>query len=470
MQVYGLLWQLSQPWPWPARWLQMSRWVNVFNVDLFSFRETGAAMGSTLQPFSLWGEMHGYWGYALAYALVPWVAVAAWRLYHRRMQRAGVKDYVVRSLLVENYLLQLGQVVYIPVGLAALRLVNCDEDGRVSVDPSSFLVALPVVLHRRSRCFLIEHIPERHERFLQSKELEYMLGMSTTYLELYMPLCASFRREMATWPVELCMWKAALLLSFSVLRSPFPSKANEGLQGTLIAALIFWQTIRRSWRPPFRLHSTSRFAPVVGWVLSANSIFVLLCANGVRNSLTVATAVLASLKFINGCAFVVFCLLIVHAAQHWWLSRQNQHVRSKLAIGLGKAADSLPSRWPVTESMPDIANFQEEIIHWARALDHASDVLTQTFLSPVSMRPHDEIRAVLEELEECHRSAAAAKHLLSVCIDLSNALSANSSADAVISSCDLTAVSAIRDHGLPPRDVHRCRGHHSIPSCQANNT
>jgi hypothetical protein len=53
-QVYGLIWQLSQPWPWPARWLHITKWVNIFNLDFFTFTEKGAAMGATSQSFSLW--------------------------------------------------------------------------------------------------------------------------------------------------------------------------------------------------------------------------------------------------------------------------------------------------------------------------------------------------------------------------------------------------------------------------------
>ncbi|RLN54271.1 hypothetical protein BBJ29_003673 [Phytophthora kernoviae] len=79
VQVFALMWQLSQPWPWPARWLLATRWTNAFNLDFFSFRATGAAMGASSQSFSLWGEMHNYWLYALMWALfycVPMVFAA----------------------------------------------------------------------------------------------------------------------------------------------------------------------------------------------------------------------------------------------------------------------------------------------------------------------------------------------------------------------------------------------------------
>ncbi|KAG7398174.1 hypothetical protein PHYBOEH_011497 [Phytophthora boehmeriae] len=106
VQIFALMWQLSQPWPWPARWLLATRWTNAFNLDLFSFRATGAAMGASSQSFSLWGEMHNYWLYALAWALVPWTGVLALQAARRHWTRQGTSDFLLQSLAWENVLLQ----------------------------------------------------------------------------------------------------------------------------------------------------------------------------------------------------------------------------------------------------------------------------------------------------------------------------------------------------------------------------
>lgn len=296
MQIYALVWQLSQPWPWPARWLRATRWVNACNLDVFSFRATGAAMGATSQPFSLWGEMQHYWLYALLWAVLPSVALVGFRVVTTYWRRSGRSDYLVLKMQLENALLKLYQLLYLPIGLAVVRLVNCNADGVVSVDPVSmgscwsfrhgaavfivticlggiFLVGLPRLLHKRIHRYLTHQCVEKHERFVRSKELEFVLGTSETYLDLYIPLHTSFLRHSVRHPVDVCALKLALLLVFSLLRSPFPSKANQGYQGTLFVALISAFAVKRTMRPPFRAVSSSRLALVVDWALVANGVF-----------------------------------------------------------------------------------------------------------------------------------------------------------------------------------------------------
>lgn len=304
LQLYALLWQLSQPWPWPARWLRATRWVNAFALDALSFRATGAAMGATAQPFSLWGEMRGYWLLALLWAVLPGCGWLLFRAMTERWRRAGRADFLVAATQLENALLVAFQALYLPIGLAVLRLVNCDASGAVSVDPlslgrcwsarhatavllitvclgGSFLVGFPWLLHDRIRKFLPHPTAERHERFMRSKELEFALGTSETYLELYMPLHASFARHSVQMPVEVCGLKLFVLLVFSLLRSEFPSRSNQGLQGTLVVAALAAFALRRSLRVRFRVRSTARLVHLADWGLVANGMLGTRCVAGV---------------------------------------------------------------------------------------------------------------------------------------------------------------------------------------------
>lgn len=296
LQMYALIWQLSQPWPWPARWLRWTRWINVSNLDLLAFRATGAAMGATSRPFSLWGQMEWYTLYALAWALVPYCILAAFHTAKRLWKKTGRRDYLLQGFKWESVLLQVCQVLYLPVGLAVLRLVNCDEDGTVSVDPTVlgtcwssshvtsvclivctlggvFLLGFPWLLNKIIVAHLIHSDADKHERFLQSKELEFLLGTSETYLELNMPVHASFRRHSIRAPVENCLLKLVLLLSFSLLRSPAPKTNNQGAQGTIFFFVILVRALRRALKYPYRELSSSLFAQIVDWMLVANYVF-----------------------------------------------------------------------------------------------------------------------------------------------------------------------------------------------------
>ncbi|KUF83211.1 hypothetical protein AM587_10012848 [Phytophthora nicotianae] len=317
VQLFALMWQLSQPWPWPARWLEATRWANAFSLDFFSFRATGAAMGSTSQSFSLWGEMPQYWLYALAWALVPWTGVLMLQVSKRVWNKQGRSDYLLLGVTWENVLLQILQFLYVPVGLTVLRLVNCNADGKVSVDPmgmtcgsvghvmavlvitcimgGGFLVGLPWTLRRRIRESMVHSSVEKHERFIQGKELEFILGTSDTYLELYMPQFASFHRYSAEMPVQMCMIKLLLMLVFSVLRSPWPSMVNQGMQGSIFFFVVVGTAVYRTWRFHYRCVSTSHLVILVDWMLVANGVFV-------------STSVTSSLTFLNACFLVMISL------------------------------------------------------------------------------------------------------------------------------------------------------------------
>lgn len=294
-QLFALLWQLSQPWPWPARWLRATRWVNAFSLDALSFRATGAAMGATAQAFSLWGEMRHYWAYALVWGLLPSCSALALRAASLRWRWRGDAGFLERRTRWENMLLQVFQVLYLPVGLAVFRLVNCDADGGVSVDPvglgacggtrhvvsvvlitgilgGGFLIGFPLVLNARIRSGLVHDDPDEHERMLRSKELEYVLGTSETYLELYLPQYASFRREAAMAPVEACLFKLLLLLVFTTLRSPAPRTDNQSLQGILFFALLAIRATRQATRRLYRCGSSSAVARAVSIVVTADGL------------------------------------------------------------------------------------------------------------------------------------------------------------------------------------------------------
>lgn len=88
-----------------------------------------------------------------------------------------------------------------------------------------------------------------------------------------MPQFASFRRHSVEMPVQMCLSKLALMLDFSVLRSPPPSMANQGIQGSLFVMGVVTMAVYRTWRYPYRCKSTSYLAILVDWMLVANGVF-----------------------------------------------------------------------------------------------------------------------------------------------------------------------------------------------------
>ncbi|GMF28145.1 unnamed protein product [Phytophthora lilii] len=376
-------------------------------------------MGSTSQSFSLWGEMPGYWLYALVWTLVPWSGVLLLLLAKRSWTRQGRSDFLQLGVMWENSLLQMLQFLYVPVGLAVLRLVNCDADGRVSVDPNGmscrsaghvtavvfitcgmgggFLVGLPWILRRRIREALVHSSVEKHERFIQGKELEFMLGTSDTYLELYMPQFASFRRRSVEMPIQMCLLKLAFMVVFSVLRSPPPSIANQGVQGALFFFGVVSIAFFRTWRHPYRCISTSYLAILVDWMLVANGVFVLLCSNGVRSALTVSTSVTSSLTFLNSCFLVLIGLKELHDIVLFNLNPQKARTKEVC--------------WPVNAQMNDIADC-EQVASWVKVIHNAQNIILASLLIIPSMRSCEDLKHVLDQVELSYEEALARDHLL----------------------------------------------------------
>ena len=135
LQIYGLLWALSQPWPWPAVWLKWTRWCALFNLDFFSMAEKGAGMGSTGGRVSVWGEYNNYYIYAACWACIPVMMVIIYGAYVALL-KWRMMDSIRRRADVMSKLAMLGQLVYLPMGLATLRLVNCSTSGQLQCDPS----------------------------------------------------------------------------------------------------------------------------------------------------------------------------------------------------------------------------------------------------------------------------------------------------------------------------------------------
>jgi hypothetical protein len=97
--------------------------------------DKGAGMGSTGGKFSVWGEYQNYSVYALCWGCFPVVLLGAYGVYISWMQYYVVDSTSRRSNFVSKVFL-LSQLLYLPMGLATLRLVNCSERGYLQCDPS----------------------------------------------------------------------------------------------------------------------------------------------------------------------------------------------------------------------------------------------------------------------------------------------------------------------------------------------
>ncbi|CAN0532864.1 unnamed protein product, partial [Ectocarpus sp. 8 AP-2014] len=194
LQVYALMWSLSQPWPWPRPWLTATRWTVVANLDVVSIHDAAMTVTGPGTYSSPWGEREGYVFYAFLFTVVPVGIQTLW--YFRKVLAVLWLDrsflfHRIRALLLSAHLL------YLPVLLAVIRLLLCDGDGTLSVDPTISCRSASLVLPAMLGCGVIiaftldlkRHTTDAahavttysgksdHERFLQRVEIEYSLNL-----------------------------------------------------------------------------------------------------------------------------------------------------------------------------------------------------------------------------------------------------------------------------------------------------
>lgn len=246
LQIFGLLWSLSQPWPWPKPWLATTRWTVAINLDVVSIHDAAMAVTGPGTQSSHWGELPGYVLYASALLLVPVGLATLWhfreklailwldyrisvlRCHHLGKEndnhhRQRLQLLVSTSFAFEGMLLLAAHLLYLPVVLAVIRLVLCDGiDGTLSVDPGTschsvslilsavfgitVVISFTVYLHhhtaRTVKAVVLYKHPSDHERFLQRVEIEYALDLCNAWATDHLWVVSSFRLHAVRYRLE----------------------------------------------------------------------------------------------------------------------------------------------------------------------------------------------------------------------------------------------------------------------------
>lgn len=247
LQIFGLLWSLSQPWPWPKSWLAGTRWTVAINLDFVSMHDAAMEVTGPGTQSAPWGEISGYMLYASVLLLIPVGLATLWHFrkklaimwldhrfpvlhrhhlwkendnnyYHQRLQLL-----VSTSLTFERMILLAAHLLYLPVVLAVIRLVLCDDiDGTLSVDPRTschsvslicsalfgitIVISFTMYLHHRAagavKAVVIYKHPSDHERFLQRVEIEYALDLCNAWATDHLWVVSSFRLHAARYRLE----------------------------------------------------------------------------------------------------------------------------------------------------------------------------------------------------------------------------------------------------------------------------
>jgi hypothetical protein len=321
-QLFGLLWNASNPWPWPYLWLRWTRYFVLGNVDVYSLTSSGAILGQTNNiTSSKWGHMSEYMNYASYFAitngfLYSVLIFTSWLSSHHR-SKPSRRYYQI----ISNYLLVLASILYLPVNLAVFRLYHCESgalgvDSDVSCSSSQYaiyvsicsclvlpsFIGLPYYIYKLIKhAVIFKYEPADHEKYIQIHELSCILGLQNEYVAEYFPLFSSYKLTAAYYRSNLLLFKALLLILFIFCRTNLVAQATLYLIATVLFMTRYFFV-----QLPFRCPSTNIIHVVSMLLLLGNTCFAAMNAFGARNAILVASIESYILASMNMTGFVLF--------------------------------------------------------------------------------------------------------------------------------------------------------------------
>jgi hypothetical protein len=264
----------------------------------------------------------------------------------RRVTRDG-DTLPLRLHAARRLLFALGDFLFIPVLVALGRLVTCERAhdatattltiaGSASLTcyawphyvvifilaplPLVAVCAWPVFVYRRARALLVYSSPAEHERWLQSRETEHVLGLTDQYAHLPLFLVASYSRRFALFAAWQYVPRFLLVfvlfaLSPAAVVHYFPASAAASLssiaivQVALYIAIFFGSMVVHFCLGLFRVTSSTHVHLILLGTLTADAFFGLLSASQYRSAFLVDSVLSALLLALQCIAFAALALL-----------------------------------------------------------------------------------------------------------------------------------------------------------------
>jgi hypothetical protein len=399
LQLWALLYLLSAPWPWPFVWQRWSRFVLLFALDAGGFqRARGAAFDNA-----------GFSAFLLL--LVPLLGAAVWAL-HRfyygaaaEAQREEEGRQTVPKVLFKHGAVLLAEFLYVPLLLVAFRLLVCDGGRVVHIDSAlecggaahvvllllalatavPFAVALPLWLRRRTVKAAVFTSGDAHDKYLRSREVEFLLGLNDYYERDSVYLASSLRRPWAHWRAVQCAQKALLVADLTLLGPEVAGAAAQQAQAILFCLLIALPPAAAALVRRFRCESTQRAASVLEWTLTASALLGALSSKDRRSAFLVDKTLTITLAAINLFGLALFLLTLA-----WAVARRQ--------------------RWPVTEA--DVQRLMLESSDMLAAINEAKQLVHDSVECPPEFTDQARVREAAERLSLLHRRARAEQHVL----------------------------------------------------------
>lgn len=198
----------------PFSWREYWRWTLIFILDVHNLiKDAGGSNTGGDTAFHTFCIM-----------LLPFASLLVYELLTRYIYADRVAGSItedthrVSYLSFQKWSLIYAEQLFVPVVLVWFRVWTCGSNNHLVLIYRSwtcweaphiillivmtftsgfFAVSLPLIIWRRMQRIIVFHDPVLHERYLQSRELEYMMGCNNLYEYTFFFYIASFKRKWA---------------------------------------------------------------------------------------------------------------------------------------------------------------------------------------------------------------------------------------------------------------------------------
>ncbi|XP_071800080.1 uncharacterized protein [Asterias amurensis] len=240
LQFYALLMAISLRWPWPYNWLYPNRFVLLANLDLWEFFKMNTPdvynsarngfIDSTLVGFD-------YRWYALAWGVFIFLMITIYIILYIAMNYQKRYNLLLQISKLQRAYIILCQVLAMPIGVMMGKLFHCNAEDNMDVHNATpcaggehlayvviplalyvgLFIMLPIWLIMKTRTQIFSNRSERHEGFLQLKEMEYAHGLDIIWAVKLYHLFSSFRLIWCYYRPIMFFFKFILLGAYASL-------------------------------------------------------------------------------------------------------------------------------------------------------------------------------------------------------------------------------------------------------------
>lgn len=201
-------------------------------------------------------------------------------------ERYNTGRRIIRAVTFQKIAVLVAEFLYIPISIAFVRLYVCDISDKVIYVSSSlecyaaphivlillslvfvlpFLVLVPLLLRQFSSKATIFSDMILHEKYLRSREIEYLIGVNNYYDMDAFYLLSSYNRSWSHYKSWVCLQKIVLVAIVHLGGEHTAKEDSLELQAFCFTFVLGVTIVTRTFVDQYRCISTNKQAQILEW-------------------------------------------------------------------------------------------------------------------------------------------------------------------------------------------------------------